>query len=621
MKISISKTILYFIIVFLMTATLVGEDAIESDLFVSPERMEEWNDWRFGLFIHWGPWSQTEIGYIWHIVNDDPPGVREKRFELYKTFNPVNFDPQKWARAAKYAGMKYVVFVVKHHDGLNNYDTALSDFKITSPEVPYHKDPKADIGGAIIEAFRAEGMAVGFYYSHIDWHHPDGKFFSRNHWDYNPAMVDKDPESWKRFVEYEQGQLRELLTNYGKIDIIWFDIYWPFASYGGQKITHPQVKKDVLDTIRMMKELQPDIIYNDRGTGIYGAFYTPEQRIPATGLPGNWESNITITNSRGFWYKGDSVSSKTPKELIRMLVDIASKGGNFLMNVGPRPDGELSEGEYVGMKGVGDWMKVNSESIYGTDKSAFLDLPWGRSTTKGHTLYLHVFDWPKDGKLQVPGLRNSINKAYLLTDKNRKPLHTLGAEEDKIIHVGSDASHDAASVVVVEIEGSPDINNSIREDSNGVISLGSAYAAIESTTASYNYGKGTTYGNYIENIKSTGDTISWDFITKKPGSFRINVLYASKNNQSGSTYTLNIDDLVSFKEFVHGTADWDGDISTVRIQTEHGLRRDNRGAFKSYSVGTIKIAQTGQHSLTLTPESIQGDNLMYLKSVFLTPLN
>ena len=221
----------------------------------------------------------------------------------------------------------------------------------------------------------------------------------------------------------------------------------------------------------------------------------------------------------------------------------------------------------------------------------------------------------------MPGLRNSINKAYLLTDKNRKPLHTLGAEEDKIIHVGSDASHDAASVVVVEIEGSPDINNSIREDSNGVISLGSAYAAIESTTASYNYGKGTTYGNYIENIKSTGDTISWDFITKKPGSFRINVLYASKNNQSGSTYTLNIDDLVSFKEFVHGTADWDGDISTVRIQTEHGLRRDNRGAFKSYSVGTIKIAQTGQHSLTLTPESIQGDNLMYLKSVFLTPLN
>ncbi|MEO6246431.1 MAG: alpha-L-fucosidase, partial [Opitutaceae bacterium] len=276
-----------------------------ADLHVDPARLAEWNAWRFGMFIHWGPWSQTEIGYIWKLAMEDPPGVREKRFDLWQTFNPTKFDPKKWARAAKDAGMKYVVFVTKHHDGFNNYDTALSDYKITNPASPYAKNPHADLTRAVVDAFRAEGLAIGFYYSHIDWHHPDGRYFSRSYWDYDETRIARDPASWRRFADYEKGQLRELLTNYGKVDLVWFDIYWPFAGVGTEPVSNPVVRADVLELLKTMKTLQPGIIFNDRGTDIYGGFSTPEQRVPETGIPGNWESNITITNERGFWFKGD----------------------------------------------------------------------------------------------------------------------------------------------------------------------------------------------------------------------------------------------------------------------------------------------------------------------------
>ena len=182
--------------------------------------------------------------------------------------------------------MKYVVFVVKHHDGVNNYDTALSDYKTTNPVVPYHTNPKADLTRAVIDAFRAEGLAIGLYFSHIDWHHPDGKYFSRSHWDYDESRVDSDPASWERFAEYEKGQIRELLTNYGKIDLIWYDIHWPTGGTNNKVTENPRVRKDVLELLHLMKSLQPDIIFNDRSTDKFGGFYTPEQQVPEWGLPG-----------------------------------------------------------------------------------------------------------------------------------------------------------------------------------------------------------------------------------------------------------------------------------------------------------------------------------------------
>ena len=621
MKRNVRRAITALVVLLASSGALAGAPAPDPDpnLYVSPARMKEWNDWRFGMFIHWGPWSQTEIGYIWKIVREDPPGVREQRFDLWRTFNPTKFDPKKWARAAKNAGMKYVVFVTKHHDGFNNYDTALSDYKITAPGSPFAKNPNADLTRAVVEAFRAEGLAIGFYYSHIDWHHPDGKYFSTNHWNYDKERIDRDPASWRRFADYEKGQLRELLTNYGQIDIVWFDIHWPFASAGAVRIAHPVVRADVLDLLKTMKRLQPGIIFNDRGTDLYGGFSTPEQRVPETGLPGNWESSITITNDRGYWFKGDKVTSKSPAELVRTLVDIASKGGNFLLNVGPRPDGELSPGEYDGLAGVGAWTKIYGESIYGTTRSLFLDLPWGRSTTKGRTLYLHVFDWPADGKLLVPGLRSEVRSAWRVADPTKAALKFATQGDDKVIEVGISPDPTLVGVVAVELAGDPDIKNTIRQSGDAPVTLSAGRASVVGRSARYNFGSETLHGNFIENVRDATDRVSWDFSLNRPGTYRLAAEYAVQTSQAGSTFEVQIDGQPPITAATRATADWTGPLLNVRSNAGiKGEASDNRWTFKTVDLGTVSIAATGPHTLVIAPRAVAKDYLFFLKSVTLT---
>ena len=590
----------------------------EPDLYVNPERLEEWNDWRFGLFIHWGPWAQREVGYIWKMVNEESPEVGSKSFDLWETFNPTEFDPAKWAKAAKAAGMKYVVFVVKHHDGVNNYDTQLSDFKTTNPTVPYHTNPNADLTKAIVDAFRAEGLAVGLYYSHIDWHHPDGKYFSRDHWDYDASRIDSDPESWSRFAEFQKGQVRELLTNYGKIDILWYDIHWPSGGTGDTVFEHPVVRKDALDLLRIMKELQPDLIFNDRGTDKFGGFYTPEQQVPATGLPGYWESNITITNERGFWYKGDQVSAKSPEMRTRMLIEIAAKGGNFLMNVGPRPDGELSQTEYDALAGIGGWMEANCESIYGTDRSLFVDLPWGWSTTTKDKLYLHVFDWPTDGKLIVPGLQSGVKKAYLLEDAKMKSLAVRRIEDGKSIAVGKKAPNAVASVVVLELSETPKVHNTFRQTPGESMKFSTAIAQVEGPNASYNYGTATRKGNFVQDIKTPGDRVGWDFLLRTPGKYRVLIEYSAQHPQAGSEFALEVGDLASFRGTVRGTADWEGSLLEVQRQTfDAHERHNNLWTFQQHELGTLNFADPGAYEIEVAPVSIAKDYLAFVKSVTL----
>ncbi|MCH6255122.1 alpha-L-fucosidase [Puniceicoccaceae bacterium K14] len=591
------------------------------NLYVMPERLEEFDDWRFGLFIHWGPWSQTEVGYIWKMVDEDTLAERRKVFSLYRTFDPVNFAPERWAKAAKDAGMKYVVFVTKHHDGMNNYDTNLSDFKVTSPACPWSAQPQPDLTRSIVDAFRAEGLAIGFYFSHIDWHHPDGKYFSLHHPEYDPERVNTHPDSWERFAAYEKGQIRELLTNYGKIDLLWFDIGWPFAGYGGKlPIKHPRVKEDVIEMLSMIKELQPDIIFNDRGLDKFGGFYTPEQLVPKLPLPGYWESSITITNDRGYWYKGDHVSSKSGKELTRLLIEIAAKGGNFLMNVGPRPDGELSQGEYEAMAAVGDWMEINSDSIYETDQSLFNNLPWGQSTTKGNTVYLHVYDWPSDGKLIVPGLQTLIRTAYHLGDTSRHELKTSPAGDDYIVHVGPVGSHPSASVLVLEFDETPVVQNAIRAGKDGTLTLISGLAEITSETASYNFGENIRPGKFIEFISSEKDTINWNFKINEPGSYDVIVDYAARTEDCGGDYTVKIGSLKPLSASVEITGEWDGPLVRSRKSSNHGHDlEDNDPLFGAFNLGTVKLDKPGVYSISLSPKNLIADTLFSLREIKLVP--
>jgi len=423
---------------FLVPAVQGNEKA--ASLYASKERMQWWNELKFGLFIHWGPWSQTGDGRIFkpRVKGSDKLTMTAEQVrgyqQLYRTFNPVKFDPGRWARLAREAGMRYVVFTAKHADGFCNFDTKLTDYKITNSECPYSRSPQPDITAHLLEAFRKEGLAIGVYCGHPNQHHPDGVWWLR-HIGYEPDFVTKYPQRWHNFFEFEKGLDRELLTSYGPIDIFWFDNRWPT---GGYSVPYeiPQLKKDAAELIKMMHELEPDLIINNRGTDIYGDFATPEQWIPLVPLDCYWESNITISNGPGYWYKGPDADYKTTTELIRMLVDIAAKGGNFLLNVGPKPDGTITQQETQRLKEMGQWLKVNGESIYGTTRTVFRELDWGKCTVKRQNLFLHIFDWPKDGLLRVPGLRNKISRAYLLADKTSSRLPVSRDGRDVLIKVG-----------------------------------------------------------------------------------------------------------------------------------------------------------------------------------------
>lgn len=442
-------------------STQLGQtDDISLPKNTSIERMEEWNDWKFGLFIHWGPWSQTGIGSIWQIVRKDTGTVRDERFNLYRTFNPTEFDPAEWAKIAKSAGMRYMVFTTKHHDGFSNFKTTATDLNIFNPNGPWSKSASPDITGELAAAFRSEGLKVGHYFSHIDWHHPDGQYFSIRHWNFDKSKVDSNPEMWNRFVAFEKQQVHELITQYGDMDIFWFDIRWPHTNRTDSvhhQFAHPKVGADMLDIVKMMRDTSPNMIINDRGVDVYGDFATPEQRIPDVPPAGYWETNMTISDpnrrkSGGFWYKGEDALYKSQQELLRVMAEVFSKGGNFLLNVGPKPNGKIPEGEVEALRKIGEWMAVNGEAVYGTKRSPLSEAPeWGFITRKGQTLYLYVFEWPADGGVINLKVANSVVSSNILGSDLvvESQLNAGGIR----LHLPINSDHEVVSVIAVELEG------------------------------------------------------------------------------------------------------------------------------------------------------------------------
>lgn len=409
----------------------------DSPLHASSARLQFWQDAKLGLFIHWGPWSQSENGLIWSIETTKDPAQRARWLDLYKTFNPAKFDPDEWAKTAGDAGMKYVVFTTQHHDGFCNFDTALSDYRITAPDCPYSKSPRPDVTAEIVRAFRARKMKVGLYYSLIDWHHPDGA------WHHNTAIdetfVRAHPDRWRAFAAHQAGQVRELLTHYGPIDILWFDVGWP-----------KDAAPDARSMLRDVRTLQPDILVNDRGTLDFADFVTPEQGIPNPVPPGPWETCITISEGNGFWYKGPDAKYKSTPALIRILAEVVSRGGNLLLNIGPRSDGSFPPEETERLKELGQWLGTNCEAIYGTSRSPLADVPaWGRVTRKGSSLYLIVLDPPKSGSPLHLALPQKVTGAHLLTDA--RPLH-VQSTPGAIDVVLPPATDDLPRVVRIEVE-------------------------------------------------------------------------------------------------------------------------------------------------------------------------
>lgn len=435
-------------LMFLLLSTIVFQTGMAqngkqgNDKEISQEdKMKWWNEARFGMFIHWGVYSvpagewngSTVRGLGEWIMNSAKIPVDEYA-KLTEQFNPTKYNAEQWVKTAKEAGMKYIIITTKHHDGFAMFKSDASNFNIVDA-TPF----KRDVIKELATACKKYNMKLGFYYSQSqDWHHAGGAA-DRGHWD-------KAQEgSMDEYIDkIAVPQMKELLTEYGPVSVIWFD-------------TPAAMNKERAEKFLPILKLQPGIIYNNRlGGDITGDLETPEQFIPATGYPGkNWESCMTMNDTWGFKIKDQNW--KSPEMLIRNLIDIASKGGNYLLNVGPTSEGLIPDSSIVRLKKIGDWMKVNGEAIYGTKASPFPYLKWGRCTRKNNKLYLSVFDWPQSGTLHVP-VNAAVKKAYLLAQPS-KTLNTRLVDGRLEISVPAVAPDKIATVIVVETEGAIEVQS------------------------------------------------------------------------------------------------------------------------------------------------------------------
>ncbi len=417
-------------------------------------RMAWWREARFGLFIHWGLYAlpagewkgETRHGeWILHTAQ-----IPVEEYEKFATrFNPVRFNAAQWVRLAREAGMKYIVITSKHHDGFCLFDSRLTEYDVKDA-TPF----KRDILKELARECHQQGIQICWYYSIMDWHHPD--YLPRRNWETRPA----ESADFNRYIAYMKGQVKELLTNYGEVGVLWFDGEW--------EDTWDHEKGD--DLYRYVRSLSPGIIINNRvGKGragmagtfdpakAAGDFGTPEQEIPLTGLDYDWETCMTMNDHWG--YNAHNANWKSTEDLIRKLVDIASKGGNFLLNVGPTAEGLIPEPSVERLAAIGRWMKVNGESIYGTTASLFSELGWGRSTTKGNKIFLHVFDWPEERELHLPGLISRPEAAFFLAD----PAQKLKMDErngEAFVLLPEKAPDPAVSVIALEFGERPEVARS-----------------------------------------------------------------------------------------------------------------------------------------------------------------
>ncbi|HVU27295.1 MAG TPA: alpha-L-fucosidase [Verrucomicrobiae bacterium] len=556
-------------------------------------RMKWWSDARFGMFIHWGVYSipagewDNQTGFAeWILEQTHMPVSQYEKFA--DQFNPTNFDAKAWVAAAKNAGVKYIVITSKHHDGFAMYPTKLSDWSIS--RTPFKRDPLRELANACHKA----GIKFCVYYTIMDWHSPDWGI--RRPW--NDVAAKSGPPDMDRFEDYMKGQLNELITNYGPLGLIWFDGNWesPWTAQRGREIYN------------YVRSLQPSLIVNNRigkpestpgggfaKTGEVGDYGTPEQTIPPTGFGPDvyWESCMTMNDHWGY-NKADQ-NFKSTETLVHNLIDCASKGGNYLLNVGPDSTGLIPAPELERLREIGDWMKVNGVAIYGTSASPFKKLPWGRCTQKADDkntiLYLHVWNWPGDGKLLVPGLKNSVKSVRLLATGEK--LKSSATDDGVEIEVPANAPNVISSTIVLKINGTPEVESVVlKQNADSSISLRAADADLHG-------GLQYEVGNGKDNIgywTDPNDFASWTFKVNQPGKFQVAVETAA---QAESHFEISIGD-----QKISGTAPNTGDYTK----------------FQSTKLNdTLAISTSGEITLAVKPVK-ENWSPINLKSVTLTPV-
>lgn len=548
------------------------------------EKMEWWREARFGMFIHWGlyadpagEWNGERIPGIseWIMARAEIP-VKEYE-KIAESFNPRKYDAEAWVKLAKFAGMKYIVITSKHHDGFAMFHSKASKYNIVDA-TPFDRDPLKELA----EACEKHDIRLGFYYSQAqDWHEPGGTYWNiedgKAHWD---SDLQREP-----LMNYINGkavpQVKEILENYGDLDILWWD-------------TPRGMTEEAAKTLQEVVEDYPKLITNNR---LYkpwpGDFSTPEQHVPPTGLDYDWEVCMTMNTSWGYkWY---DENWKSAEDIIKMLVDIASKGGNLLLNVGPTAEGAIPKASIERLKQVGIWMQQNGESIYGTSASPFFKLPWGRCTQKivnGNThLYLHVFNWPKDGLLTVPGLDGRVKDVSLLANKKQHFAWKF-EEGDLHIHAPSVIFDEINTVVVVKMKGRFEVVSNKPALRDGSILLPADFADIHNP----GYGKhavlkGSGTKSVINNWVDSRVRIEWLFDNTEPGSYHVEALVRTSE--------------ISELKVICGDKEID---SVIKPTSEK---------FEIVSLGTIEIKEKGDQIILLKPDKKKWSEveLMYVELV------
>lgn len=555
-------------------------------------RMGWWRDARFGMFIHWGVYSVPageykgqridRIGeWIMHELR-----IPEKEYrEFAKGFNPVKYDPDAWAQLAKDAGMKYIVITSKHHDGFALFPSDATEWDIADAS-PYGKD----LIGPLAKAAHDKGLKFGLYYSQAqDWNHPGGakakpKDDGRNagkpaEWDAAQAGSFDD-----YLTQIAIPQTKEILDHYNP-DVLWWD-------------TPVEMNKARAERFLPILAAHPNLIVNNRlvRPEPKGDFDTPEQRIPGTGIKGDWETCMTMNKTWG--YKSFDHDWKSVKTLLTNLIDIASKGGNYLLNIGPKPDGTIPQESIDRLHAIGKWMKVNGDAIYGTTASPVPRPEWGRITKKvkdgNTTLYLHVFDWPTDRRLPV-GVGNEVVECSLLADSSRK-FDVDRSDDGLTVNLTGSPPDEIASVVVLKIKGEPNpLVTATLQQSDGRVVLSAQDADIHSQQ------------NTTPRLESSGDSahigfwtepsawLSYKFQLRKPGTY--DVVLETAAAEDGSQF----------------------DVRAANTKLE--LKVPNTGNAKKYaemSAGSVTLSSPGVYDLEIRPRK-EGWQPVNLRTVKLVP--
>lgn len=553
-------------------------------------RMAWFRDARFGMFIHWGLYAQAGGEWNGKFV---PPVNGCQEWIMYtaripiadyaaqaKDFNPKKYDAETWVLAAKNAGMKYIVITSKHHEGFAMFKTAASPYNIVDA-TPFGRDPLKDLAAAC----HKYGMKLGFYYSqNLDWHHPGG-----GSGDWDPAHKG-DPEAYVNTIVIPQ--LREILTNYGKIDVLWFDIP------GGA------INKARADRImKVVLECQPGILINNRlGGGYHGDTETPEQHIPAAGFPGkDWESCMTMNGTWGFSKYDHNWKSTTT--LVRNLCDIASKGGNYLLNVGPTPLGEIPQPSLERLAQIGAWMKVNGSAIHETSVGPFPQTPaWGRITRSGNTLHLLVYELPQDRQLRLRGLATQVTKAHMLADPANTALPVSSVDGDPVITLPAQppvALDPIVTVIEVECAGVPTVEVVAKPTADGTFTLKVQDAELGrpvlGTSGLSEAVSVKVEDDHIGFWTRVGETATWKCVGSVAGKYGVTLEVACPAAEAGSQVAILINGVQAGVVTVPATgADW-----------------------KTYTwTSALEIAMPeGKVTLTLKPLTKKANAIMNLRQV------